>query len=184
MPVAEELKVTAEEYRQMPEGSPRYQLIEGELHMAPAPNRFHQGTSRNLGYIILRHLEKHPIGALYYAPFDVYLSAHDVYQPDIVFVSNARRHILTDDGCEGVPDFIVEILSDRTARLDKTLKRKTYAMHGVAELWLVDPKKKAIEIFRLQDDAEKPVKVHSANSIFTSPSFPGLKFRAAEIFRG
>ncbi|HEY6168870.1 MAG TPA: Uma2 family endonuclease [Verrucomicrobiae bacterium] len=184
MPIAESLKITAEEYRAMPEDGRRYQLIDGELFMAPAPYRDHQDVSRNLGFILLKHLEKHAAGVLYFAPLDVYLSEHNVVQPDLLYVSRERTSILTDLGAEGSPDFVVEILSPRTAKLDRASKRKLYAAHGVNELWLVEPRKKTIEIFRLQDDAEKPVKVHSANSIVTSPTFPGLKFRAAEIFRG
>ena len=62
--------------------------------MAPAPNRYHQDISRNLEFILLRYLASNPIGVLYHAPFDVYLTETDVFQPDIVIIFNENRHIL------------------------------------------------------------------------------------------
>jgi Uma2 family endonuclease len=183
MAPAEALKITAEEYRLMPETGPRYQLIEGELCMAPAPDRYHQDISRNLEFILLKYLEKNPLGVLYDAPFDVYLGRHDVFQPDICFISNERRSILTKAGAEGAPDFVVEILSPKASRLDKVPKKKGYAAAGVKELWIIDPARKTIDVFDFQRDADHPARSHSENATFTSSLFPGLKFRAAEIFR-
>jgi Uma2 family endonuclease len=183
MALALALQITAEEYRLLPETGPRYQLIEGELHMAPAPDRYHQDISGNIYFLLRRFLEKHPLGKLYDAPFDVYLGEHDAFQPDLLFVSKARLDILTDTGAEGAPDFVVEILSKRTARLDKSPKKKIYAATGVKELWIVDPWKRTIEVFWLPASAEHPRAVYSEKDTFTSPCFPGLRVSAAEIFQ-
>ncbi len=183
MALAQPVLVTADDYRLMPETGPRYQLIEGELYMAPAPRRYHQDISRNLEFILQNYLGRNPIGTLYYAPFDVYLTEHNVFQPDVLFVANARRSILTDEGAEGAPNFIVEILSESTAHLDRQPKRKIYATTGVEELWLIDPAKKTIEIFYLQQDAERPAAVFHSEDVFTSPCFPGLEIRADEVFK-
>jgi len=98
--------------------------------MAPAPNRYHQDISRNIEFILLKYLEKHPIGKMYHAPFDVYLDDHNVFQPDIAFFSNERESVLTEAGAEGAPNFVVEILSPRTAQLDRVPKRRVYARSG------------------------------------------------------
>jgi Uma2 family endonuclease len=174
--------LTVENYKILPETGPRYQLIEGDLYMAPAPNRYHQDISRNLEYILLEYLEEHPIGKLYHAPFDVYLDEYNVFQPDIVFVSNARLSILTDAGAEGAPDFVVEILSPKTARLDRDNKRRVYASAGVRELWIIAPETKKIEIFLLGQDAAEPAAVHGEKDRFESRLFPDLNFDAARIF--
>lgn len=183
MSVANPVLLTAEDYWLMPETGPRYQLIEGELFMAPAPNRFHQDISRNLVFILLKYLEKNSIGKLYHAPFDVMLNEINVFQPDIVFIANEQKSILTKQGVEGAPHLVMEILSDRTARLDKVPKKKVYASAGVEELWIIDPNSQKIEIYFLQKDAENPAAAHGAKAIFISPTFPGLKFSAADIFR-
>src|SRR5215212_8445354 len=130
--------LTVEDYRLLPDGGPRYQLIEGDLYMAPAPNRFHQDISANIFELVRAYVVRHRNGKVYYAPFDVYLDEINVHQPDILFVCNKNR-ILTDAGAEGAPDFVVEILSPKTAHLDTKSKRQVYARSGVKEFWIVDP---------------------------------------------
>jgi len=86
-------RLTAEEYRSMPEDGRRYQLIDGELHMTPAPNSYHQEIVWNLSQILGSYLRQHPMGRVYLAPYDVYLSEGDVVQPDLLFLSNARKNL-------------------------------------------------------------------------------------------
>jgi len=74
--------LTVENYKLLPETGPRYQLIQGDLYMAPAPNRFHQEISRNLQFELHSYLKRNPIGRLFDAPFDVYLDQINVFQPD------------------------------------------------------------------------------------------------------
>jgi Uma2 family endonuclease len=174
--------LTIENYKILPETGPRYQLIAGRLYMAPAPNRYHQDISRNLEYILLEYLEEHPIGKLYDAPFDVYLDDHNVFQPDILVVLNDRLSILTDAGAEGAPDFVVEILSPKTARLDRDNKRGVYAEAGVRELWIIAPETQRIEVYLLDRDVAAPAASYGADQKFTSELFPGLVFDAGKIF--
>lgn len=139
--------LTVENYKILPETGPRYQLIEGDLYIAPAPNRYHQHISRNLEYILLDYLDEHPIGKLYDAP-----------------------------------EFVVEILSPKTARLDRDNKRRVYASSGVQEIWIIAPEKQTIEVYLLQENAAEPAAIHDAAARFTSAFFPGLEFDAARIF--
>ncbi len=175
--------LTAHDYRALPEGGPRYQLIGGEMHMAPAPNRYHQRIAMNITLILGPYLQKNPIGELYFAPFDVYLTDQDVYQPDLVYVAKAHASVLTDAGAEGAPDLVVEILSRRTTVQDRGLKREVYARTGVAELWIVDPQARRLEVLYLQQDPRVPAATHGDQAVFTSPLFPGLEFEMATIFR-
>jgi Uma2 family endonuclease len=174
---------TVEDYQLLPETGPRYQVVEGELCMAPAPNRYHQDISRNIEFLLLKYLEKYPRGKLYHAPFDVYLDKYNVFQPDILFVATERLAVLSDRGAEGAPNLVIEILSTRTADLDRETKRKVYARTGVEELWVIDPWEQTIGVYHLQKDATKPAAVHKAKNTFTSPQFPGLKISAAEILK-
>jgi Uma2 family endonuclease len=182
MPTMQAPRLTVEDYRCLPEIGPRYQLIEGDLYMAPAPNRYHQDISRNLELILGNYLKSNPIGKLYDAPFDVVLDPHDVFQPDILFVSNQRSSILTEAGAEGAPDFIAEILSPKTARLDLDAKRKTYLRHGVRELWIIDPDQRTILIYRPEIDAQNPVATHREGDVIECPMFPGLRIDTVEVF--
>lgn len=183
MAIAQAPLLTADDYRLMPETGPRYQLIEGELIMSPAPNRYHQDISRNIEFLMLKYLERNPIGRLYDAPFDVHLGEHSVFQPDIVFVANDRLSILTDEGAAGAPTLVVEILSESTAQIDRIPKRKSYAATGVQELCLVDPNAGTIAVYRLQLDPENPAATHPAEATFTCACFPGLSISAREVFK-
>ncbi len=138
--------LTVENYKLLPETGPRYQLIQGDLYMAPAPNRFHQEISRNLQFELHSYLKRNPIGKLFNAPFDVYLDEINVFQPDILIVLNERLGILTEEGAEGAPELVVEILSPKTRRLDLVNKKQEYARAGVKELWIIDPEPRSIMI--------------------------------------
>ena len=177
------ISLTVEDYKLLPDEGPRYELIEGELIMAPAPNRFHQDISRNLEYLMVDYLRRHPIGVVYDAPFDVYLDETNVFQPDLVFISKARRSILTDAGAQGAPDLVVEVLSPSTRKVDETDKKGVFARTGVNEYWLIDPEEKAIRIYALGQDVETPVATHAGADKFERPLLPGLMFELEQIFR-
>ena len=151
--------------------------------MAPAPNRYHQDISRNLEFILLNYLKDHPLGVLYHAPFDVYLSEMDVFQPDIVVVFNANLGLLTDVGCEGAPDFIVEILSPKTRQLDLENKKRVYDRHGVKELWIIDPEPREVLVYRFESGAGEPATRFNQSDAVTSPLLPGLVIALDEVFR-
>jgi Uma2 family endonuclease len=175
--------ITRYDYQEMREGPPYYQVIEGDLVMSPSPNTFHQELAGNIYSSIRRYLDQHSLGTVFVAPLDIFLGDVDVYQPDVMFVSNERRSIITDHGLEGAPNLVVEILSPAAARVDKGAKRKVYARSGVQELWLLDPEAKTVAVYRLDQDAESPAETHGANAVFESHLFPGLKLEAAYIFK-
>lgn len=175
--------LTVEHYRNLPETGPRYQLIDGDLYMAPAPNRFHQDISRNLEFILLRYLAEHPIGVLYHAPFDVYLTETDVFQPDIAVFLDANLNLLIDEGAAGPPDLVVEILSPKTRRLDLENKKRTYARLGVQELWIIDPEPRLLHRFVFEHDRENAVETLGADGRVTTPILPGLQVDLGEVFR-
>ena len=175
--------LTVEDYRATPEGT-RYQLVEGELIlMAPAPNLYHQDIAGRLYTVIANFLEKKKLGRVFIAPCDVYLSDHDVVQPDVLFVGKANFGILREEGVHGAPDLVIEVLSPSTAQLDKKTKRRVYAQAGVKEMWLVDPLLSQIQRYDFASDTAKPVALIEENETFSTPLLPGLTISATEIFK-
>lgn len=174
--------LTYHDYRQMPEGPPYYQLIDGELQMSPSRNRAHQKILTNIFSALVLHLAKNPVSELYVAPFDIYLTDLNVYQPDLVFISKERKTILTDQGAEGAPDLVVEILSPRTAKLDRGVKRDIYARTGVQELWIVDPDRQHVQVFDLAENAEAPAATYTKRQTLKSSVLPKLAIGLAKIF--
>jgi Uma2 family endonuclease len=174
--------LTVENYKLLPETGPRYQLIQGDLYMAPAPNRFHQEISRNLQFELHSYLKRHPIGKLFDAPFDVYLDKINVFQPDIIIVLKERLGILTEEGAEGAPDLVVEILSPKTRRLDLVNKKQEYARAGVEELWIIDPETRSIDIHEFGPDGTEKIRKVNEEDTLSSQLLPGFNLAAATIF--
>jgi Uma2 family endonuclease len=183
MAIAVSNLLTTDDYRVLGEGPPHYQLIEGKLLMSPSPNRYHQVVCRNLLLLLGKHLEGNPMGEVYHAPSDVYLTDHDVYQPDLFYVSKANASILTEQGVAGAPDLVVEILSPGSAQMDREVKRKVYLQCGVQELWLVDPDLKSVQVYRANPQGEPQVNTYYVGSSFASPLLPGLTIPVESVFK-
>ena len=119
---------------------------------------------------------------MYYAPFDVVLSNINVVQPDILFVSRERSHILTDAGISGAPDLVVEILSPSTAALDKTRKRELYARYRVPEYWQVDTDDFSVLVLILAGDDYEVAGVYGLGETLVSPLLTGFRLDVDDIF--
>jgi len=174
--------LTVEDYRSLPEAGPRYQLIEGDLYMAPAPNRFHQEISRNLLVKLFLYLRETGAGKIFDSPFDVYLDETNVFQPDLIVVLNDRLGIFTEAGAEGAPNLVIEILSPKTRRLDLEQKRKAYPRFGVQELWIIDPDARLTIQHRFFADGSLTTVVTPENDSLTSTLLPGFLISAAELY--
>ncbi len=174
--------LTRHEYALIPFGAPNYQLIEGDLVMAPSPGSFHQNVLLNLATIFRDYLREHPLGKIYVAPLDTYLSDLNVYQPDLLFIRKKNLSIVEEHGIEGAPDLAIEILSKTTSKYDLGIKRAVYARTGVEELWIVDPTKRTVAVYRLADQPETPIATYRAKQKFTSEVLPGLIIDLAAVF--
>ena len=106
MLLKEKTRLTYEDYSALPDEK-RYELIEGDLYMVPAPDFYHQIVSGNIEFFLRDFVKKRKLGIVVYAPVDVLLSPEDVLQPDILFLSNERRHIITEKNVSGAPDLVI-----------------------------------------------------------------------------
>jgi Uma2 family endonuclease len=122
------------------------------------------------------------LGKLYVAPADVVLSFYDVVQPDLVFISKERLHILTEKNIQGGPDLAIEILSNSTHKVDEGIKHATYERFGVSEYWLVDPDQETVAVHRLEEDRFYKTADLASRDVLATPLLPGLEIRLAEIF--
>ena len=160
----------------------RYELIEGELIMAPAPIPRHQLI---LGYFVMflaPFVRNNELGWIFPAPIDVHLSDTNLLQPDILFVSNERERIIGETNIQGAPDLVIEIASTRTQEHDRTVKRVLYERFGVLEYWMVDHVEEAVEVLRLENGKFVSVGVYGRMDTLTTPLLPGLVIDLNEIF--
>lgn len=175
-------RLTYQDLRQIPEDRNRYELIEGELFVAPAPNTEHQRKAFRLSRILADHAERHDLGEVFIAPYDVVLDDSTVLEPDIMFVSKSRHSIVTAACIEGAPDLVVEVLSDSSHTIDRFVKRDRYAEFGVPECWLLEPFEPRIEILRLEGRKYRLMgSFGPADTLHASPAFPELRIPMATL---
>lgn len=178
-----QIKFTVEDYLNLPESeTERYELVEGELVMVPAPSWFHQIVSKRLFRILDSFVREHDLGEVQYAPLDVELSQHSLTQPDLIFLAKNRLDLVQEGRVRGAPDLVVEIFSPGTAKRDRTTKRTLYARYGVSEYWLVDPESETVEVLALGEEGFTRTRLFERDETLTSPRLPGLEVPLAEVF--
>ena len=175
------VKFTYQDYLNSPEDK-RYELLDGDLIAIATPGELHQSVSAQLGWRLVQFASENNLGRVYHAPFDVVLSELDVVQPDLLYVSTERTHIITPENIQGAPDLVVEILSPSTAERDRTFKRVLYARYGVSEYWLVDPDSRTVTVLLLDAGAFAEVARYGAGQTLTSPTLPGFTVNLDDIF--
>ncbi len=173
---------TYEDYLETPDDE-RWELLDGELAMAPSPSMSHQIFNTRLGARLLTFVEGRNLGKVISAPADVFLSETNVVQPDLLFVSIEREHIITRAHVQGAPDLAVEVASPSTGERDRTVKRNLYAEHGVREYWLVDPDAMTVTVLTLGEGAFEEAGVYGKGDTITSPTLEGFSVDLDDIFR-
>lgn len=169
--------------------SERWELIDGQAwDMSPAPLRGHQVLLGRLHLAIGNFLKGKPC-QVFLAPFDVLLpegsepdnEVDTVVQPDIVVFCDPSK--LTRRGARGGPDWVIEILSPRTAKKDFTVKSACYERAGVREYWIVDPASQSIHIWCLEAEGRFGEEIlHEEGDAAQCRVLSGLTIDAREFF--
>jgi len=168
----------------------RWELIHGKAYnMSPAPLRTHQKISGNIFFRIRQYLEDKQC-EVYCAPFDVCFANYPeqpdteietVVQPDIAVICDEKK--LTDYGCKGSPDIIIEILSPASSKKDKSEKFKLYEEYKVKEYWIVYPDLKILEIFKLSGDKYMPAEVFGTEDVIEVKLLGDLIINVNDVFK-
>ena len=174
--------LTYEDYARTPDDE-RWELLDGELLMVPSPNMAHQATQVKLGSRLNNFVEQGGLGHVFFAPTDVVLSDNNVVQPDLLFVSREREHIMTRANIQGAPDLAVEIRSPSTAERDRTVKRRLYAEHGVKEYWLVDPDAMTVTVLLFGERGFQEVGTYRSGESLESRILEGFSAKLDDIFQ-
>ena len=143
---------TEEDYYKLPENV-RAELIDGQFYYMSAPSRIHQKILSALHICIGNYINsKGGPCEVYPAPFAVKLFEDDskiIVEPDISIICDPNK--LTDRGCTGAPDWIIEIVSPGNSSNDHVRKLNLYMDAGVREYWIVDPIKKTVFVYHLEE---------------------------------
>lgn len=162
MPLIKERLFTIEDIYALPEGQ-RAELINGVMYDLAAPSRMHQKIVSFLTRIIGNHIaEKDMDCEVYPAPFAVFLNNDDYnyVEPDISVVCDKSK--LSVRGCEGAPDWIIEIVSPSSQQMDYLLKLTKYRDSGVRLYWIVDPDLGTVMVHDFENDSMNRYKFSDA----------------------
>lgn len=152
IPISQEHIYTLDDIYALPDGS-RAELIDGKIFNMAQPSTRHQDISMTLSTIITNYISsKNGNCKVYAAPFAVFLNDDDTnyLEPDISVICDKSK--IDDSGCHGAPDFIIEIVSPSSHRMDYSIKQFKYCGAGVKEYWIVDPSKETITVYNYQKE--------------------------------
>jgi Uma2 family endonuclease len=176
------VRFRADDIWDAPEDQYRYEVIDGDLYLTPAPAWRHQLSLMKLSVVVGAWIYGHDLGFVVQSPVGVKLDEENGVQPDLIYVSRGRADIISERGVEGPPDLVVEVLSPSTSARDRGIKMRRYAAAGVKHYWILDSLGPAIEVYELGLQGYDLIGVFGPGTIFRPVLFPGLEIEVDEIW--
>jgi len=176
-----EVALTYKHYAALPNDGRRYEIHEGDLSVSLTPSPWHQLISGNLMVALHSHVNARGLGQVF-PPLDVILSDTTIVQPDIVFVGADRLERISERGIEGAPTLVVEILLPRTRQIDRYVKTRLYARHGIPYYWMVDRDAHGVECYTLDDSNYTLSAWLTGDQTLDSAPFPDLGLPLASLW--
>ena len=176
------IALTYEDYAALPYDGKRYELHEGELSPMGAPSVRHQLIIGNLYSILRAYVLAAERGQVLLSPLDCIMSEITVVQPDLVYVDDTRRQLLSERALEGAPTLAVEILSPWSRHIDRRVKMRLYAKHAVNWYWIVDGDGLTIDAYRLESDGYRLDARLEGTTPHALPPFPDLLLDPSAIW--
>jgi Uma2 family endonuclease len=175
---------TYQDWLQLPEDGTRYEVIDGVLYMTPPPSTSHQFVSHRLATLMTAHADANKLGVVLPAPVGVHLPNQPVpLQPDIVFISSARKNIIGTQYIDGAPDLVVEVLSPSNWPFDRQEKFQAYQAAGIPEYWVVDYRQLTIEVYALEKGEYLLLGKWGPSDEVSSRLMEGFQVAVGEVFK-
>lgn len=175
-------RVSYQDLEGWPDDGRRYELYDGEVFVVPAPLPVHQIVADNFCQLLRDYARSHG-GVAITSPIDIIFSDYDVLQPDVIFFSAARRHLVhLRKPIRHRPDVAVEVLSPSTAANDRGRKLQMFARYGVPEYWIVDPDAGRLEILTIGAGGYAVSRVLTTSDVLQSDLLPELSVPLASLF--
>jgi Uma2 family endonuclease len=176
--------LTYDDLLEMPDDGQRYEIIDGELIVSPAPIANHQRVLKRLLRVFDDFANETGRGEVFIAPFDVQLGYHDIVEPDLVFISTEQGRVPGQHHkFEGSPVLVVEVISPSSRQTDRVRKMALYARSGVPEYWIADLEQRTLVVNVLEGQTYVAV-APDTEGWFASRALPGLRIDPATIFAG
>ena len=172
----------ASDLAQMPDDGKRYEVLEGDLAVSPAPSWTHQRIVHFV-HLWLTERENAGLGKVAISPIDVVFDDNNVTEPDVLFICAEHLDIVKEAHVQGAPDLMVEVLSASTRIRDLGVKAHLYAKFGVREYWILDSEVATLFVYRLTAEGYAGIGPFRRNETTQSSIFPGVPLAVADFFR-
>jgi Uma2 family endonuclease len=183
-------KLTYEEYLATPEMRQRYEIIDGDLIMSPAPLPFHQWIVGNLYTALRGFVALNRLGIVLLAPVDIVIRRDPLRtrQPDLLYLSAERSGMAGGAQLQGLqllqhaPDLVIEVLSPTNTRRDLADKLEDYRAIGVRECWIISPEAQTVEVLRLSPEGIHTVDIFGTGMTVRSEVLAELALPVDQVF--
>lgn len=177
-------KMTARQFLTLPEDPPgeRLELVDGEIVVSPSPRPPHSRPYLMLSRILLNYIVENGLGELL-GDVDTIFGEYDVRRPDIIYYKKARAHLIPHDSAlDEPPDLCVEIVSPSSVKIDRKDKFRQYAAGKVPFYWILDPKLKTLEGYKLTAGQYRLAGRASGDESIALPPFPKLQIPLGQLW--
>lgn len=176
--------LTYADYLSLPEMKARYSIIDGALVMDAAPTPDHQRVVQRTFVRLDSFVHERQLGTVFLAPLDIVIRRDPLRtrQPDVMFISNARRYIIGQQVIEGGPDLVIEILSPTNTRRELGEKLRDYQSINVREAWIVATQGQTVEVLQLSPERIERLGLYGLGDLIVSQVLSELQLTVDEIF--
>jgi len=176
-----EERMSFEEFCDLIDEDQKAHLIDGVMIMESPASNTHEELFGFLHFILRGYVSRKKLGNILGSRSLIRFSDYTGFEPDLLFVSNSRRHIIKEQHVDGAPDAIIEIVSPSSRHLDHVEKKNYYAEFGVKEYWLIDPYRQTTEFFYNHQGNWTPLPIDE-NGIFHSRVLTDFWLRVDWLF--
>lgn len=175
MPATQTTKLTATQFFQLGEDPPgvRFELVDGEIEMSPSPTTAHAHCIQMLSVLLGTHVLHNQLGVIF-GDLDTQLDEYFVRRPDLLYFSEARRHLVGRDRLRGLPDLAVEVVSPSSGKTDRQTKFGEYEKAGIAHYWIIDPEQRTMVAYSLDDGRYRQQTEGGGDDTLHAPPFTEL----------
>lgn len=173
---------TEDDYFALPETNRIIELSDGQIIMSPYPTPLHQLISDNLQFWLSSFVREHGLGRVLSAPTAVRLWEGKVRGPDLIFLKTEHLDRIGAKVVEGAPDWVAEIISPRSRKIDRVERLAEYAEAGIPEYWLLDPEKQTIRVYWLEGDKYSLTATYKMGDIAKAETVHGFEVAVSDIF--
>jgi Uma2 family endonuclease len=173
---------TYSEYARFPDDGNRYEVIDGEVLVTPAPTPNHQHVVATLLIVLRAYVERFGLGVVL-PDVDVLFATGQFLRPDLVFVPGSRRDGISDRGIEVPPGLVVEVQSPTSKTIDRVKKPRRYGDFGIPEYWVLDAHEGCVWIWRFAAGASQPERVSGRFEWRPDGAPEALTLDTAELLR-